>query len=59
MMEKLISVEEWSKRKDELVEGIESAAKRNESNKEVYDIMKELLQTAKLRTSITEYYEQN
>ena len=47
----------WEIRKKELLNGIHEAIEQGSTNTEVLKIMKELVQNARSRNSITNYYE--
>lgn len=42
--------------KNEMLDQLDAAIKRGNVDKEVLELMKELLKNAKLKTSITEYF---
>jgi tRNA(Phe) wybutosine-synthesizing methylase Tyw3 len=50
-------VEWWELRKKEILNGIHEAIEQGSPNTEVLEIMKELVQNARARNSIINYYE--
>lgn len=60
MSEKIgVNEESWKKKKLDLLDGIDVVLASGSENKDVLELMKELVATAKIRTSIEEYYEDN
>lgn len=47
----------WNDRKQELLDSIDAAMEREGSDKATLAVMKELLEKAKIRTSIQDFYE--
>lgn len=48
----------WNSRKEELLNSIDKALERGEADKEVLELMKELLNNAKVKNSITDYFKE-
>ena len=48
----------WEDRKAEFEDGIDELLKKEDANKDIYLLMKELLKSAKTSTSIEDYYEE-
>ena len=54
---KVKSAKEWEVRKSALLEGIDTALIKETVDKEVLEIMKELISSTKVRNTMEEYYE--
>ena len=56
---RLLSDEEiWEERRREIANGLSMASKEKPENKDVYDLMQELLQNVKVK-SLTKYYKEH
>lgn len=54
---KVKSEEEWEARKSALLDGIDTALTKETVDKEVLEIMKELISSTKVINTMEEYYE--